>query len=118
MSKKVLVVDDVQDVALTLAALVSDMGHEATFVTDPRLALETAEKFRPQVILLDIGMPYINGYQLAPILRKGLGESVRIVAVTAWGSEKDREHSRALGFSAHLTKPVDEATLQKTIDNN
>ena len=110
--------DDVVDVAQTLAALVSDMGYETTFVTDPRVALETAEKFRPQVILLDIGMPHINGYELAPILRKGLGPSVKIVAVTAWGSAQDRAHSRAVGFSAHLVKPVDEASLKKTIEAN
>jgi CheY-like chemotaxis protein len=110
------VVDDLQDAAESLAALVVTLGHDATSVTDPREAVAVAQAFKPALVLLDIGMPHINGYELAPMLRKGLlPAEVRIVAVTAWGSQQDREHSRAAGFDAHLLKPVGVELLQAAI---
>jgi CheY-like chemotaxis protein len=105
------------DTAETLAALVIELGHDATSVTDPRDAVDVARSFKPSMVLLDIGMPYINGYELAPMLRESLRPAqVRIVAVTAWGSEKDRALSRAAGFDEHLVKPVAEDTLQTAIN--
>lgn len=116
MPHRILVVDDVKDTAETLAAVLVELGHEATPVTDPRQAVAVARKFKPALILLDIGMPHINGYELAPMLRQGLlPERVRIIAVTAWGSETDRAHSRTAGFDAHLVKPVGGDLLQATI---
>lgn len=116
MPHRILVVDDVKDTAETLAAVLVELGHEATPVTDPRKAVAVARKFKPALILLDIGMPHINGYELAPMLRQGLlPERVRIIAVTAWGSETDRAHSRTAGFDAHLVKPVGGDLLQATI---
>ncbi len=116
MPHRILVVDDVKDTAETLAAVLVELGHDATPVTDPRKAVAVAREFKPALILLDIGMPHINGYELAPMLRQGLlPERVRIIAVTAWGSETDRAHSRTAGFDAHLVKPVGGDLLQATI---
>lgn len=113
---RVLVVDDVQDIAETLAALVTAMGYEAKAVTDPRKAVEAAKLFGPDLVLLDIGMPHINGYDLAPLIREALRPStIRIAAVTAWGSAKDKALSRASGFDAHLVKPISEPLLRAAI---
>lgn len=101
-----------------LAVLVETLGHTVAYITDPRTAVAKAKTFRPQIVLLDIGMPYINGYELAPLLREALHPApVSIVAVTAWGSDQDREHSRALGFAAHLLKPAAPHAVAKAIDD-
>jgi CheY-like chemotaxis protein len=120
-SLRVLVVDDAVDVAQSMAYLLDEMGHTAEYVTDPRLALHAARKFRPHLILLDLGMPHIDGYQLAPAIRHELRQHpVYIVAVTAYGQPKDREKSRKSGFDAHVQKPVDMSLLEsilKTLTN-
>ena len=113
---RVFVVDDVRDAAEMLVSLLQAYGYEASHVTDPRVAVETAKRFQPDIVLVDIGMPHINGYELAPLLRRALPERVRLIAVTAWGSEQDRRHSKAVGFDQHLVKPVDDKTLRSTID--
>ena len=113
---RILVIDDVADVAKTLTAVVSGLGHTAQYVTDPREAVDVARTFKPTLVLLDIGMPYINGFELAPMLRSALAPAVRIVAVTAWGSAKDKAHSRACGFDDHLVKPANEAALSNVIE--
>jgi CheY-like chemotaxis protein len=116
MPHRILVIDDVPDVCEALAKLLEALGHEGECVTDPRDAVKVACSFRPKMVFLDIGMPYINGYQLCPMLRTAL-EPPRlvIVAVTAWGSEQDRAHSRAVGFDAHLVKPMDSTLIAATI---
>lgn len=117
MAHRILVVDDVPDTAEAVSILLTTLGHEAKPLTDPRQAIETARIFRPAMVLLDIGMPHINGYQLCPLLRQALEPAaVQIVAVTAWGSQTDRAHSRAAGFDAHLVKPIDSALLQAIIE--
>ena len=103
---RVLIVDDDVDIAQSYAMIMRHLGHIAHYVLDPRVAVRHAVDFQPEVILLDIGMPHINGYDLAPQLRAALPQRVPIVAVTAWGSEQDRLHSAALGFFEHLVKPV------------
>ena len=114
---RILVVDDMPDAASTLARMVKLLGHVADFVTDPRLAVDCARTFQPKLVFLDIGMPYINGYELAPMLRKALSPGlVRIVALTAWGSDKDKEHCAASGFDAHLLKPASEKAIAGMID--
>ncbi len=115
MAHRILVVDDLRDAAETLSALIVELGHEATCVTDPREAVQAARIFRPAMVFLDIGMPFINGYELCPMLRTALERSCVIVAVTAYGSALDREHSRAAGFDAHLVKPVTGALIRATI---
>ena len=113
---RVLVVDDNGDAATTLASLMRMQGATAVIARDGMEALEIAEAFRPQVILLDIGLPKLNGYEVCRTLRlKPWAKSVRIVALTGWGQERDRSQSRDAGFDAHLVKPVDYGSLMRTI---
>jgi CheY-like chemotaxis protein len=115
--RRVLVVDDNEDSARTLAEVLNIMGHEAHFLTHPLLVLKRALEFRPDVMLLDIGMPELNGYDLARLLRKHFGrESLRLVAITGYGTPQDRKKSSEAGFDAHLTKPADVAMLQHMME--
>jgi CheY-like chemotaxis protein len=114
---RVLVIDDMVDVAKTLAAVVGGLGPTTQYLTDPRLAVDVARSFKPTLVLLDIGMPHINGFQLAPMLRNALAPSaLRIVAVTAWGSARDRAHSKACGFDDHLVKPASVSALANVLE--
>jgi CheY-like chemotaxis protein len=112
----VLIVDDAVDVAQSMTYLLRDMGHTVEYVTDPRLALQAARRLTPDIILLDLGMPHIDGYQLAPTFRRELREHpVCIVAVSAYGQAKDREKTRKAGFDAHVLKPVDISLLESIL---
>jgi signal transduction histidine kinase len=102
---RVLVVDDNQDGAEILAETLRELGHVVEIAHDGPSALEIAQRFRPQLALLDIGLPVMDGYELAGHLRE-LGP-IRLVAVTGYGQETDRRRSQEAGFSAHLVKPVD-----------
>jgi CheY-like chemotaxis protein len=116
---RVLVVDDNADAATTLASLMRAQGATVETGRDGAEALELAESFRPQVLLLDIGLPKINGYEVCRALRlRPWARSVRIVALTGWGQENDRAQSRDAGFDAHLVKPVDYDTLMRTISGD
>src|SRR5688572_13375802 len=106
-SRRILVVDDSLDAAQSFALLLATMGHQAEFITDPRVALETARRLRPEIVFLDIGMPEIDGYQVARRLRAVFGAEMRIVAVTAYGEDEHRKGTREAGFDAHVLKPVD-----------
>ncbi|HWA98935.1 MAG TPA: response regulator [Pirellulales bacterium] len=111
-SRRVLVVDDNEDGAKTLAMMLRVMGHEIRTAHDGVAALEVAEVFRPEVILLDIGMPRMDGYEACRAIRqKPWASSIRIVALTGWGHEEDRRKTRDAGFDDHLTKPVDSEVL-------
>ena len=105
---RALVVDDQQDVAESFARMLRAMGCEANFVTNPYMAVEHARQMKAQVVFLDLGMPGIDGYELARILRGKHGwEDLKIVAVTGHGADEDRTSSRKAGFDAHVVKPVD-----------
>ena len=105
---RVLVVDDLPDSAESLARLLATMGHEALFVTQASKALEAARQMRPHLVFLDLGMPEINGHQLARLFRAEFGfEALRLVAITAWGRNEDRAASRQAGFDAHVQKPAE-----------
>jgi two-component system CheB/CheR fusion protein len=112
-SRRVLVVDDNVDAADSLGLLLRLSGQETRMAYDGPTALLVAEAFRPQLVLLDIGMPGMDGYEVARRLR-GLPvlEGVVLVAVTGWGQEEDRLRSRAAGFDDHLVKPADPVALQ------
>ena len=108
VTRKVLVADDNQDAALSLSMLLQMMGHETRVAHDGRAAVEVAEVFRPDVALLDIGMPRLDGYQaVSMIAARPWAHATLLVALTGWGQEADRERSKAAGFHRHLTKPVD-----------
>jgi PAS domain S-box-containing protein len=109
---KVLVVDDNVDAAESLATVLQMTGRKTRTVYDGRGVLQAARDFAPDIVLLDIGLPGISGYDVARQLRAdpGLSRSV-LIAVTGWGSEEDRRRSSDAGFDEHLTKPIDIATL-------
>ncbi len=114
--KRILVVDDLHDSAMSLALVLQRLGHHAEFVTDPWQALEVARRLRPDLAFLDIGMPEINGYALARMLRQEFGfEALRLVALTAWDRDEDRAESRRAGFDAHVAKPADPETIDSIL---
>jgi PAS domain S-box-containing protein len=116
MARRVLVVDDNIDAATTLGMIVRALGHETCVVHDGTQALKVATDFRPEIVLLDIGMPGLDGYEVAKRLRIANKDySVRIVGVTGWGSEADRQRSQDAGFDLHLVKPVDVTELARVL---
>jgi len=112
IGQKVLVIDDNLDAANTVALLVESLGNACEVAYDGETGLARALALRPSVILLDIGMPGMDGYQTCRQLRSALGPDVVIVAVTGWGQEQDKDDAYRAGFSAHLTKPADPAALE------
>jgi PAS domain S-box-containing protein len=115
-ARRILVVDDNVDAATTLELLLQSLGHETRVAHDGFQALELAARFRPDVVLLDIGLPGMSGYEVATRLR-GMeqGRPFRIVAVTGWGQESDRQKTREAGFDVHLVKPVDLTELTQIL---
>ena len=110
--RNVLVVDDHVDAADSLGALLSAWGYEVTVAHDGPAALAALQDTLPDIALLDIGMPAMDGYELAAHLRFQPGcEELPIVAITGSGGPEDVRRSRAKGFSAHLVKPVSAASL-------
>jgi PAS domain S-box-containing protein len=116
-SLRVLVVDDNEDAAEALVNWLDHVGHAARFATDGPTALAATADFTPDVALLDIGLPGMDGYELAQALRQrpGLAE-LRLVAVTGYGQPADYRRSKTEGFHAHLVKPVDVSTLLRTLE--
>ncbi len=114
--RRILVVDDNRDAATTLALLLKLMGHVTHVAFDGHQALEAAQDFQPEVILLDIGLPQMNGYEVCRRIRdKAWGKHLHIVALTGWGQAEDRLKSAEAGFDAHLVKPVDQAELRSVV---
>ena len=115
-SRRILVVDDNRDAAKSLAMLLKITGNETHIAHDGLEAVEAAAKFRPEVVLLDIGLPKLNGYEACRRIREQpWGKSIVVVALTGWGQEEDREKSRNAGFNSHMVKPVDYAALVKLL---
>ena len=113
---KVLVVDDNPLIADTLGMMLEDIGHEFETVLDGREVVDAAKRYRPDVILLDIGLPGMDGYQVCRELRRdALFQHTAIIAQTGWGQDRDRELAAEAGFDFHLTKPVPLAELQKIL---
>ena len=109
---RVLVVDDNRDAVTTLGMLLRMLGNEVRTAADGVEAVALAEAFRPDVTLLDIGLPKLDGYAAAQsIRRRSWGAGMVLIALTGWGQEVDKRRSQEAGFDQHLVKPVDPATL-------
>jgi signal transduction histidine kinase/ActR/RegA family two-component response regulator len=116
-SLRVLIVDDNRDAADSLAMLLRIAGNEVRTAYDGPEALEVAQEFRPRVVLLDIGLPKLDGHEVAQRLRQEpWGRPMVLIAVTGWSDETDRAKSRAAGFDHHLVKPLDTAHLAQLLD--
>ncbi len=112
LRRKILVADDNQDAAETLALLLELAGHEVQVANLGRMALSRAQDFRPDIAVLDIGMPDISGYDVAESLRKeSWGKGIQLIALTGWGRDSDRVDALRRGFDHHLSKPVDSNQL-------
>jgi signal transduction histidine kinase len=110
--RRVLIADDNRDAAEALGALLALHGHDVRVVHDGVQALAVAKRFRPDVLLLDLGMPRLDGYRTArEIRRRAWGQQAIIVALTGWGQEQDRQRTAAASFDLHLVKPVTEDQL-------
>jgi CheY-like chemotaxis protein len=113
---RVLVADDNRDAAETLAVVLRLEGHDVEVAHDGPTALLLFERHRPDVALLDVGMPGLDGYEVARRIRARADSAhVLLIAVTGWGQEKDRRQSADAGFDYHLTKPVEPDALIRLI---
>jgi CheY-like chemotaxis protein len=109
-----LIVDDLRDSADSLAMLTSMGGHEVRTAYDGEEAVRFAESFRPHVVVLDIGMDKMNGYEACRCIRQQpWGKNMLLIAVTGWGQEEDRKRALATGFDEHMVKPIDPAALMR-----
>jgi len=116
-SRRVLLVDDNIDFSTSLAALLRALGHEVRVAESGAEGLRAAAEFRPQFVFLDIGMPGMNGYDLARGLRRLPGGAAMVLtAVTGWGQDKDRQRAREAGIDHHLTKPVEVDSIRAILE--
>jgi PAS domain S-box-containing protein len=114
--RRVLVVDDNRDAADSLAQLLELLGNEVRTANDGEAGVRVADSFRPDVVLMDIGMPKLNGYEACRRIREQrLGKDIVLVALTGWGQDGDRARSEDAGFNFHLVKPVEFAALTKLL---
>jgi PAS domain S-box-containing protein len=115
-ARRILVADDNEDAAVSLSMLLQWMGHETRVVTDGLAAVALAQEFQPDVVILDIGMPKLDGYEAARrIAEQPWAHSTLLVALTGWGQEADRARGQQAGFHRHLVKPVDSDTLRDVL---
>ncbi len=113
---RLLVVDDNRDAATSLAMLLRLEGHEVQIAHDGPSALELANSYGPELVLLDIGMPGMDGYEVARRIRQQPGfEQVILAALTGWGQDADRQRTAEAGFDHHLVKPVEPTVLQNLL---
>lgn len=114
--RRVLVVDDNADAAESLRMMLLAEGHDARVAPDGAAALAAVRSFHPEFVLLDIGLPRMDGYEVAQRIRAmSAASDIRLVAVSGWGQEEDKHRSREAGFDIHLTKPVSAATLASVL---
>jgi CheY-like chemotaxis protein len=113
---KVLVADDNEDAVESAAMVLAMNGNDVKLASDGLEAVEAADRYRPDVVLLDIGMPKLNGFEACRRIRsEPWGKDMLVVAVTGWGQEEDRRRTAEAGFDAHFTKPVDFASVMRLI---
>jgi CheY-like chemotaxis protein len=115
-TRRILVVDDNIDAAQSLAMLLNVCGHETHLAHDGAAAVDAAEQLRPDVILLDIGLPKMNGFEACRQIReRPWGKNVVIIALTGWGQDVDRRRSEESGFDHHVVKPVEHEALARLL---
>jgi PAS domain S-box-containing protein len=112
---RVLVAEDIPDAAEMMRLMIECMGHEVRVASDGVEAVAIAQEFDPQIALLDIGMPRMDGYEAARRIRAALGQRVILVALTGWGQEEDQRRAFAAGFDRHVTKPAEPDVLESLI---
>jgi len=109
---RVLVVDDNLDYARSFASIVAGIGHKAEYALNGYVALDLMNKFRPDVVFMDLTMPGMDGFEVARRLKTAFGNAIHIIAVTGRGTEQDRERSAKAGCELHLLKPVDPIVIE------
>jgi CheY-like chemotaxis protein len=115
---RILVVDDNRDAADSLALLLTFQGNEVRTAYDGLEAVEAAAAFKPDIVLSDIGMPRLNGYEAAQRIREQCrGRRMVLIAMTGWGQEEDKRHANEAGYDFHLVKPVDVAALERLLSS-
>jgi CheY-like chemotaxis protein len=117
LRRRVLVVDDNKDAAHTLGDLLAAYGCEVAIAFDGPSALEVAATFQPTIAILDIGLPVMDGYELCRRMRDSLGNQTRMLSLSGYGQDQDRERSADAGFVAHLVKPIDATALMAAIES-
>jgi PAS domain S-box-containing protein len=116
--RRILVVDDNHDAANSLSQLLTKLGHDVSTAYDGEAAIARAESFQPTVLLMDIGMPRLNGHEAARVIRdRPWGKQIILVAITGWGQIEDQLRTREAGFDYHLVKPVEMNVLQTLLQN-
>jgi len=115
LSALILVVDDNRDSAESMASLLKISGHRVSIAFDGNKAVEIAIEERPQIVLMDVGLPGLNGHQACRLMRERGLKDAFIVAMTGYGQDDDRRQSRDASFDAHLVKPIDYISLQAII---
>jgi CheY-like chemotaxis protein len=117
LRRKVLVVDDNRDGAESMAMMLRLKGNDVSIAHDGLEAVAAASAFRPDVILMDVGLPRLNGLDATLRIREQpWGRDIKIIALTGWGQENDRERSRDAGCDGHLVKPVNLADIERLLD--
>jgi signal transduction histidine kinase len=112
---RVLVAEDIPDAAEMMRLMIECMGHDVRVAADGVEAVALAKQFNPQIALLDVGMPRMDGYEAARRIRAALGDEILLVALTGWGQEDDQRQAFAAGFDRHLTKPAEPDVLEDLI---
>ena len=116
--RRIVIVDDNRDSADSLATLLQITGNQTYLAHDGIEAIEVIEKHRPEVVLLDIGLPKLNGHEVCRRVRKQpWGKDIVMIALTGWGQDEDRRKSEEAGFNGHLVKPVDYDKLLKLLSS-
>src|SRR5262249_8315071 len=113
--RRILIVEDNADARITLAALLTLLGHRVETASSGIEGIEQALDGRPEVALIDLGLPGMDGCEVARQLRSALGDSIHLVALTGYALDEDRDRTRAAGFDAHLVKPVETEDLNRVL---
>jgi CheY-like chemotaxis protein len=117
-ARRILVADDNRDAADSLALMLEMLGHEVSQANDGLEAIEAAKRVQPELIFLDLGMPRMNGYDAARLIRTAPEcNSAILVALTGWGQEEDRRRSLEAGFNHHIVKPIDFTVVENLLNN-